>query len=660
MEESSLSTTSALNVSGGVKTATFYGWKYNHYFVVVEEGEKNLRVRCTLCAPSQKTLSSARNTTSNFKKHLDTVHKATNLVGKEPAKEKRSRDSAEDDGGLPPRAKRQCTLLSKPAISPTKLRSLMLEYIVEDMLPLSTTDSPAFRKLIGGVYSTQVPGRKALTLHLDKVFVGMEPKLKGILETVDFVCTTADVWKACNRGFFGMTIHWIDPTTLQRRKAAIACTRLIGHNTYDVLAGKIDSIHRQFEICGKVTATITDNGSNFVKAFKTFAVDPTPSSTSEEVEQIEDSDQDEEEATFENVCDVLTLDPEEDDDYTQVEYELPPHERCAAHTLNLVASSDIDKSLSSSSLTKNIYRSSFAKCTSLWNKASRSTVASDHVEATLKRKLTVPSSTRWNSYYDAVSRITENTLDELNSLCTKLELRCFTEKESTFLKEYCKVLNPLARGLDVLQGEENCFYGTLLPTLVTILKKTKAMKPQLTAMTTGLALSLEDAINRRFEKVFDSRAAIISAITLPKFKLKWVESQTNKDHYTQMLFDEMRLYTDTNDSNEAEDGNGTQKEKASKKDFYEFDSDEEPTSCDTVEIEAARYLGDAKTLGCLNKYPTIKKMFLKYNTTLPSSAPVERLFSLGNLVLTAKRNKLTDARFEKLLLMRYNKHFIEL
>ena len=287
----------------------------------------------------------------------------------------------------------------------------MSEYIVEDMLPLSTADSPAFRKLIGGVYSTQVPGRKALTLHLDKVFVGMESKLKGILETVDFVCTTADVWKACNRGFFGMTIHWIDPTTLQRRKAAIACTRLIGHNTYDVLAGKIDSIHRQFEICGKVTATITDNGSNFVKAFKTFAVDPTPSSTSEEVEQIEDSDQDEEEeeeATFENVCDVLTLDPEEDDDYMQVEYELPPHERCTAHTLNLVASSDIDKSLSSSSPTKNIYRSSFAKCTSLWNKASRSvaldhqtirpTVASDHVEATLKRKVTVPSSTRWNSY----------------------------------------------------------------------------------------------------------------------------------------------------------------------------------------------------------------------------------------------------------------------
>ena len=199
-----------------------------------------------------------------------------------------------------------------------------------------------------------------------------------------------------------MTAHWIDPTTLQRCKAAISCTRLIGHNAYDVLAGKIDSIHYQFELRGKVTFTITDNGSNFVKAFKTFSVYPTPSSTSEEeIEQKEGDDHnDEEEATFKNLCDTLTLDPEKDDNYTQVENELPPHERCTAHTLNLVASSDLDKSLYSSSLSKNIYRSSFAKCTSSWNKASRSTIASEHVEATLKRKLTVPSSTLRNSYYD--------------------------------------------------------------------------------------------------------------------------------------------------------------------------------------------------------------------------------------------------------------------
>ena len=59
-------------------------------------------------------------------------------------------------------------------------------------------------------------------------------------------------------------------------------------------------------------------------------------------------DLDEEEATFGSVCDSLTLDQGREDDLTQVEYELPPHQRCAAHTLNLVASDDVDKCLSSS------------------------------------------------------------------------------------------------------------------------------------------------------------------------------------------------------------------------------------------------------------------------------------------------------------------------
>ena len=57
----------------------FHGWKYKHYFVLVSEDAKNIRVRFSLCV-GNKMLLSAKNTTSNLKKHLNSVHKNAALV----------------------------------------------------------------------------------------------------------------------------------------------------------------------------------------------------------------------------------------------------------------------------------------------------------------------------------------------------------------------------------------------------------------------------------------------------------------------------------------------------------------------------------------------------------------------------------------------------
>ena len=49
---------------------------------------------------------------------------------------------------------------------------------------------------------------------------------------------------------------------------------------------------------------------------------------------------------------------------------LPPHQRCAAHTLNLVASKDSEKALADGTF-KTASRSLFSKANSIWNKQSR-------------------------------------------------------------------------------------------------------------------------------------------------------------------------------------------------------------------------------------------------------------------------------------------------
>ena len=371
----SSSSNTGTRTSKGVKEATLYHWKYSHYFKVVEEGDKNLRARCTLCSASAKPLSCARNTTSNFKKHLDSVHKTVNLVAILPETVKRKR-SAEDDGGN--EAKRQATL-DKRGVSSEEVRKLLMEYIIDDMLPLTTVESPAFKELINELSPrpVQLPDRKTLSSYIEQAYDAMMRLIKETLGTVEKVSTTADVWTAHHRSYLGMTVHWINEKSLKRQKAAIACIRITGCHTYDILAAKIEQVHRSFGFHGEISATVTDNGSNFVKAFNTFSVQETDLDDTDE-HSITDNDGVvlDDDVTFTYLHDVVILD-QEDDDLTQVEYELLPHQRCASHTLNLVASTDVEKHLLSCTLSKSLYRSSFGRCIALWNKTRRSTLAAD-------------------------------------------------------------------------------------------------------------------------------------------------------------------------------------------------------------------------------------------------------------------------------------------
>ena len=50
--------------------------------------------------------------------------------------------------------------------------------------------------------------------------------------------------------------------------------------------------------------------------------------------------------------------------------------------------------------------------------------------------------------------------------------------------------------------------------------------------------------------------------------------------------------------------------------------------------------------------PILMHMFAYYNTAVPSSASVERLFSRGRDILTAKRNRLNDENLESLIFLK--------
>lgn len=414
-----------------------------------------------LC-PGKKTLSTSASSNSNLMKHLTSTHANTTLVA--AAYPNAASVSPSEGDGATLLKQAMLDFSGQQHVTKAELNTLIARYVVESMLPLSTVESESFRAILAkipirGGGREVAPCRNTFAKFIDSEYEKMNIELKKSFEELEYISTTADIWTAYNKSYMGVTAHWINPNNMERGKAALACRRFKGHHTHDAIAVELDNIHSTYGITHKITATVTDNGSNFVKAFKRYQ--PLEES---------DSEDDEDEVTFTDINDALHA---TDGD---VVITLPPHKRCASHTLNLISCTDVDKWLLSKPATKAVYRSATAKCTALWNKTSRSTLATETVDELVSKKLLVPCTTRWNSFYDALARICEISMVDLNTISSKLGLTAITEREHQFLKEYCTAMKPLTVALDILQGEDNRFHGTLLPTVETLMLKTEALK----------------------------------------------------------------------------------------------------------------------------------------------------------------------------------------
>ena len=132
------------------------------------------------------------------------------------------------------------------------------------------------------------------------------------------------------------------------------------------------------------------------------------------------------------------------------------------------------------------------------------------------------------------------------------------------------------------------------------------------------------AIKTRFASTLDSKEALLAAVTIPKFKLRWLRGEAKKDTAKCMLAAECRAqgHPLPEELPPAPVSGGEDESN-----FFSFTDDKEDSN--SVETEIADYLKSGVEIDTLNKFPTIKALFLRFNTPTPSSAPGERLFSLS-------------------------------
>lgn len=360
-------------------------------------------------------------------------------------------------------------------------------------------------------------------------------------------------------------------------------------------------------------------------------------------------------------------------EYEPIDHEKPElsnHIRCVAHTLSLIATTDTIKAIEKSPHLKRTHQRVMSRLNALWavlGRPKQRELLAQILEKCLKR----PAAPRWNSFFDALEQIV-SLKEKIIKAITELELESLKEVDFDYINEYIKCMRPVAVVLDMLQAENNTYYGALLPTLLILRNQLCALLDEDMVHCKSIVNALIHNLDSRYEYLFniegEGRNAAIAAVTHPFFKGRWTSllSTELQEKVKKLVIDSAikqqqsvdcveELNTDKNISETSffNFGNGTNC-------FASFSQDHSQFSSTAAEVEVLQYLGQPCTadFNVLNNFPVIKKMFLLYNTPLPSSASVERLFNYAMMFNLARFNRLCDDLFEKRTIMKANKMMI--
>lgn len=145
------------------------------------------------------------------------------------------------------------------------------------------------------------------------------------------------------------------------------------------------------------------------------------------------------------------------------------------------------------------------------------------------------------------------------------------------------------------------------------------------------------------------KSLVIAACLHPYFKLSWLEGDNKSlaEVWLKSIFECLSRQSDLEIEVESNDDDNFENN------FFCLPTNHLANSISTDQLQLYLNSND-KELQSLINWPMVREKFIQYNCGMPSSAPVERLFSTGGNTMTVKRHRLSDTTFENLVLLKQN------
>lgn len=222
----------------------------------------------------------------------------------------------------------------------------------------------------------------------------------------------------------------------------------------------------------------------------------------------------------------------------------------------------------------------------------------------------------------------------------------------------------MAISLDKLQSEKNGGQGFVIPTLISMRHRILFANENGNALLKLFQEAMLKVIDRRFSKFFQinqlNRDLVVATISTPRFKSTFMNNDTDFDVARKMFLEECLKLKSAETPDQVQEREVSQEEDD---DFYvsfSTRSVRRNSLEQNIEGELNRFLEDSrKGVHILHEYPTIKEIYIKFNTTLSASAVVDRLYSISTLMFTPQRNRMSPENFEHALLLKYNMKLIK-